>query len=137
MKTAGTVGADTSPFMGRAVEIDPKFAMTHDMLGVWYSGKGESVLSVEHTTKAWLLRDRVSERERFFIDFTYDRDVTGNLEKAYQTLESWFQAYPRGENPNARGLLGGSISLRATGRFDRAIEMGQERIAVAPDEAIG
>jgi tetratricopeptide (TPR) repeat protein len=95
------------------------------------------VLSAENTTKAWRLRDRVSERERFFIDFTYDRDVTGNLEKAYQTLESWFQTYPRGENPNARGLLGGSISLHATGRFDRAIEMGKERIAVAPDEAIG
>ena len=65
------------------------------------------MLSAESTTKAWQLRDRVSDRERFFIDFTYDREVTGNLEKAYQTLELWYQTYPRGENPNAQGFLGG------------------------------
>ena len=47
------------------------------------------MLSAESTTKAWQLRDRVSDRERFFIDFIYDRQVTGNLEKAYQTLELW------------------------------------------------
>ena len=55
--------------------------------GLAYSDIGESVLSAESTTKAWQLRDRVSDREKFFIDFTYDRQVTGNLEKAYQTLE--------------------------------------------------
>ena len=97
---------------------------------------GESVLSAESTTKAWLLRDRVSERERFYIDFLYDRDVTGNLEKAYQTLESWYQAYPRGENPNAQGLLGG-LATHGTGRYERAIEMAQRRVAANPDEAVG
>ena len=65
--------------------------------GSSYSAIGESVLSAESTTKAWLLRDRVSDREKFFIDFTYDRQVTGNLEKAYQTLELWLQTYPRAE----------------------------------------
>ena len=83
------------PFFRRAVEIDPKFAMAHAHLGLKYSAIGESVLSAESTTKAWQLRDRVSDRERFFIDFTYDRQVTGNLEKAYQTLELWLQTYPR------------------------------------------
>ena len=84
------------PFFRRAVEIDPKFAMAYAYLGLAYSDIGESVLSAESTTKAWQLRDRVSDRERFFIDFTYDRQVTGNLEKAYQTLELWLQTYPRG-----------------------------------------
>ena len=84
------------PFFRRAVEIDPKFAMAYANLGLAYSAIGESVLSAESTTKAWQLRDRVSDRERFFIDFTYDRQVTGNLEKAYQTLELWLQTYPRG-----------------------------------------
>ena len=83
------------PFFRRAVEIDPNFAMAYAQLGLAYSASGESVLSAESTTKAWLLRDRVSDRERFFIDFTYDRQVTGNLEKAYQTLELWSQTYPR------------------------------------------
>ena len=89
------------PFFQRAVEIDPKFAMAYANLGLTYSTVGESVLSAESTTRAWQLRDRVSDRERFFIDFTYDRQVTGNLEKAYQTLELWLQTYPRGEEPSA------------------------------------
>ena len=100
--------------------------------GSSYSAVGESVLSAESTTKAWQLRDRVSDRERFFIDFTYDRQVTGNLEKAYQTLELWLQTYPRGEPPNPQGLLGG-LSTHGTGRFERAIEASQKEIAADPD----
>ena len=92
---SGTAAA--IPFFRRAVEIDPKFAMAYAHLGLEYSGLESPVLSAESTTKAWQLRDRVSDRERFFIDFTYDRQVTGNLEKAYQTLELWLQTYPRGE----------------------------------------
>jgi len=91
------------------------------------------VLSAQSTTSAWQLRDRVSDRERFFIDFTYDRQVTGNLEKAYQTLELWLETYPRGENPSPEGLLGG-LSTHGTGRFERTIEVAQKRrlsIAIA------
>jgi tetratricopeptide (TPR) repeat protein len=69
------------------------------------------------------------------IDFAYDRQVTGNLEKAYQTLESWLQTYPRGEQPNAQSLLGG-ISTHGTGRFERAIEAAEKAIAADPDFAI-
>ena len=82
--------------------------MAYAHLGFAYSGSGESVLSAESTTKAWQLRDRVSDRERFFIDFIYDRQVTGNLEKAYQTLELWSQTYPRrGANRKSPGSVRG------------------------------
>jgi hypothetical protein len=77
-------------------------------------------LSAESTTKAWQLRDRVSDREKFFIDFIYEREVTGNLEKAYQTLETWYETYPRGEQPSPHDLLAG-LSTQGTGRFERAI----------------
>src|SRR5262249_26582391 len=118
------------PFFRRAIEIDPKFAMAYANLGLCYSGMGESVLSSESTTKARQLRDRTSDRERFFIDFLYDRQVTGNLEKAYQTLELWYQTYPRGgDPPTPQDLLGG-ISTHGTGRFERAIETSQKEIAV-------
>src|SRR5206468_8974874 len=123
------------PFFRRAVEIDPKFAMAYAHLGVRYSAIGESVRSAENTTKGWLLRDRVSDRERFFIDFTYDREVTGNLEKAYQTLELWFQTYPRGEVPTPQDLLDG-LSTHGTGRYERAIEAAQKGIAADPDFAL-
>ena len=71
------------------------------------------MLSAESTTKAWQLRDRVSDREKFFIDFTYDRQVTGNLEKAYQTLELWLQTYPRGNrDAKPHGFIGGPFHSR-------------------------
>ena len=123
-------------FFRRAVEIDPKFAMAYANLGLSYSAIGESVLSAESTTKAWQLRERVSDREKFFIDFTYDRQVTGNLEKAYQTLELWLQTYPRGESPSPQGLLGG-LSTHGTGRFERVIEAAQRRIVNDPGSLFG
>ena len=124
------------PFFQRAVEIDPTFAMAHANLGLSYSSVGESVLSAQSTTRAWQLRDRVSDRERFFIDFTYDRQVTGNLEKAYQTLELWLRTYPRGPQPNPQSLLGG-LSTHGTGRFERGIETSQGAVVANPDLVFG
>ena len=137
MKVVESAGNSAAiPFFQRAVAIDPKFAMAYAQMGVEYSALGESLLSSESTARARQLRDRVSDRERFFIDFTYDRQVTGNLEKAYQTLELWYQSYPRGENPNAQGFLGG-LATHGTGRYERAMEMGRKRIATRPDEVFG
>jgi serine/threonine protein kinase/tetratricopeptide (TPR) repeat protein len=120
-------------FFRRAIDIDSKFAIAYAVLGLAYSTAGESVLSVESTTKAWQLRDRVSDREQFFIDFAYYRQVTGNLDKAYQTLESWLQTYPRGNRDvNPLGLLGG-LATHGTGRFERAIDASHIALAADPD----
>jgi eukaryotic-like serine/threonine-protein kinase len=108
-------GAAAIPFFRRAVEIDPQFAMAWANLGL---PAGQPVLAAESATKAWQLRDRVIDREKFFIDFTYDRQVTGNLEKAYQTLELWLQTYPHGDDPNALDLLSG-IATQGTARFEK------------------
>ena len=123
------------PFFRKAVEIDPKFAVAHAHLGLAYSGMGESVLSAESTTRAWQLRDRASDRERFFIDFNYYREVTGNLEKAFQTLESWAQTYPRGANPDPRDLMAG-LSAVGTGRLEETIEQSKKTLASQPDFAL-
>ena len=120
----------------RALDIDPEFAMAHAQLGFQYSGTGQFVQSVQSTTRAWQLRHRVSDRERFFIEFTYERQVTGNLENAYRTLELWLQTYPRGPQPHARGYLGG-LASQGTGRFDRVIEIMQEELAADPDFRFG
>jgi tetratricopeptide (TPR) repeat protein len=62
--------------------------------------------------------------------------VTGNLEKAYQTLELWSQTYPRrGETANPQDLLGG-LATHGTGRFERAIKASIGGIATDPDFAI-
>jgi eukaryotic-like serine/threonine-protein kinase len=123
--------------MRRVVELDPNFAMAYANLALTYSGLGESVLSAESATKAWQLRERASERERFFIDFNYDREVTGNLEHAFQTLELWEQTYPRrAAPPDAMELLGG-LSTKGTGRWEIAVESARKTIVAYPDVRIG
>jgi hypothetical protein len=106
------------PLLRRAVEIDPNFAMAHAYLGLLYSTIGESVLSAESTTKAWQLRDRASDREKFFIDFSYDRQVTGNLEKAYQNPRPVASdlSSRRSATAKAPGFLNGPC-----GRWDRPV----------------
>jgi serine/threonine protein kinase/tetratricopeptide (TPR) repeat protein len=128
--------AASIPFFERAVEIDPTFALAYANLGLSYSGVEDSVRSAQSATRAWQLRDRVSDREKFFIDFTYDRQVKGNLEKAYQILELWLQTYPRSEKPGPLDLLGG-LATHGTGRFDRAVETAQKQIADDPDFLFG
>ena len=118
------------PLYKRAVEIDPQFAMAHAFMGFMYSNLGESVLSAESTRKAYELRDRTSDWERFFITTLYDRQVTGNLDKERQTLELWVQTYPR--DVNAHGLLSGFVS-GGTGRYEQAIEVAKKTIALDPD----
>jgi serine/threonine protein kinase/tetratricopeptide (TPR) repeat protein len=124
------------PFFQRAVQIDNQFAIAYANLGFAYGGLGNSALSSESTTRAWQLRDRASDRERFFIDFTYYRQARGDLEKALQTLELWAQTYPRGAEPDPHDLMGG-LSAAGTGRLERAIEESQKSIAANADFVIG
>jgi hypothetical protein len=105
-KFATRVGSAPSlPFYQRAVQLDPQFAMAHAMVGRIYADLGELTLASQSTATACGLRDHTSDRERFFIDAGYDVVVTGNLEKAQHTCETWAETYPR--DPNATGLLSG------------------------------
>ena len=65
----------------RAIAFDPQFAMAYAMLGITYYGVGRSELAAEYSRKASQLRQRASEPERLFIDYNYERNVTGNLTK--------------------------------------------------------
>ncbi len=118
------------PLFKRAVEIDPDFALAHARLGIHYSNLGESTLARQSTLKAYQLRDRASDVERFWIDTFYDRQVTGNLERQQQTLETWARTYPRDSTPHA--LLAG-LATRSTGKFELSIAEADKSIALDPD----
>ena len=53
------------PLMKHAIELDPNFAMAYATLGIMYSNIGEASLASQYSQKAYDLRDRVSEREKF------------------------------------------------------------------------
>jgi serine/threonine protein kinase/tetratricopeptide (TPR) repeat protein len=123
-------GRTSHALLERAIEIAPDFAMAHARLGLSYSGLGESTLARRSTRRAYELRDRASDVERYYIDTLYDRDVTGNLEREQKTLELWAQAYPR--DPNPHGLLSG-FATGSTGRYALSIDEADKAIAIDPD----
>jgi serine/threonine protein kinase len=118
----------------RAIEVDPKFAMAYAHLGRAHADLGETELAAEHVAKAYELREGVSDRENYFITFTYHRQLTRNLELCRQTLESWTRKYPNDLLPH--GFLSGFTSP-GTGHYDRAVEEGRNAIERDPDFAIG
>ena len=126
-------GAAAVPFFKRALEIDPEFAMAHAALGLAYGDSGESALSAKSITKAYELRDRASDRERFFIMLSYGLQVTGNLETAQQNGELWAQTYPR--DVDAHGLL--SLLYQPLGRYETSIEHANIASGLDPDFAPG
>ena len=122
------------PFFKHAVELDPKFAAAYASLGLMYGSMGDSALATESTTKAYQLRDRASDKERFFITAYYDGRATGNQEKAQQTCDAWVQTYPREFLPHS--FLAGFI-YPVLGKYQKAIEESQKTIELAPDKGIG
>jgi serine/threonine protein kinase/tetratricopeptide (TPR) repeat protein len=135
MKVSFSSGfAEAVPLLKRAVEIDPHFATAYAALGLMYSNLGESVLSLESTSMAYQLRDHASDRERFFITTLYHRDVTGNLEKAQQTLELWARSYPR--DRDAHGLMSGFAS-QGSGQYEKSLEEARIAIGIDPEFSPG
>src|SRR6202041_1173941 len=59
------------PHLKRAVELDPNFAMAWAVLGVAYNNLTDKHNSNECLQKAFDLKDRASERDRFYISGHY------------------------------------------------------------------
>ena len=133
---AGLAGSSVRalPLFQRAVAIDPDFALAHAHVGFRYSVMGESALARQSLLKAYQLRNRASDAERFFIDTLYDRDFTGNLERERRTLETWAESYPRDASPHT--LIAG-LALSSTGQHELAIAETEKAIALDPDSNPG
>ncbi|MFZ0593025.1 MAG: protein kinase, partial [Bryobacteraceae bacterium] len=122
------------PFFRRAIEIDPGFAMAHASLGRIYADLDESDLAAQSTRRAWEMRDRASDPEKFFILASYSALVTGNLDEARQICEAWARAYPREARPHH--LLSGVLN-KVAGQYETAIVEARKAIELDPDFAIG
>jgi serine/threonine protein kinase/tetratricopeptide (TPR) repeat protein len=109
--------AEAIPFMKRAIELDPNFAMAYVGIAVEYANLGRASLAAENAKRAYDLRDRVSERERYRISAFYFQYVTGEVEKATEAYELWAKSYPRDQVPH--GNLGYIYS--ALGQYDKSI----------------
>src|SRR5207344_1283489 len=116
------------PHLKRAIELDPTFAMAHALLSGVYANTGQSSLAPAYSRKAFELRDRVSERERFFISWRYYRDAIQAWDKALELAQSWTATYPR--EAFAFNSLGSA--LIRLGRFEQSVQAFRDAIRLDP-----
>jgi Flp pilus assembly protein TadD len=119
-------------FLQRAIELDSNFAQAYRALGVVYNNLRQPQLARENFAKAFELRDRVSEPERFSITARYYDTVTGNADKAIETYELWKKIYPR--DYTARTNL--AIRYNNAGRFEDSLAEFQEAARLSPNTPI-
>jgi len=120
------------PFLQRAIRLDPNFAIAYATLGSVYSNIGETTLGVENARKAYDLRARASEPERFYIESTYYQYATGDEEKARQIYEVWSQTYPRSISPRTRLF----VLYTDLGQWDKAFAAASEARRLDPAQGL-
>jgi tetratricopeptide (TPR) repeat protein len=116
------------PFFQRAVDLDPNLAMAYVWMGENYFIFNEGGRGAKYIRKAYDLREKVSERERFTIEGDYYFYATGELEKAAQTFELCQQTYPRDDWSY---VMLGFVST-VLGNWEKALEEHREALRLDP-----
>jgi DNA-binding winged helix-turn-helix (wHTH) protein len=79
----------------RAIELDPNFAVTYARMGAAYLFLKNLELSMDSYTRAYQLRDRMTERDRSGAEIAYYSYVNGDWEKEYSSGLRFLQIFPR------------------------------------------
>jgi len=125
--------AESVPYHQRAVTLDPNFARAYASLGMAQYNLQETTAASANFRKAFELRDRVSERERFYIEAAYYSFVTGELEKADQVYKQWAEEYPADVAPHSNLAL----NYEFMGDFDKAAEQSRAAMDIAATSVTG
>jgi eukaryotic-like serine/threonine-protein kinase len=130
LRVASEAGdAPSIPFYLRAIELDPNFPLAYAGLASRYNNLDQPTRALVYATKAYELRDQVSERERLLIASRYFR-LTGDLEKLTPILKMWIAEYPRDATPH--GSLGANYVMM--GQYEKARAEWEEALQLGPDD---
>ena len=124
--------ASAVPLFQRAVSLDPNFAMAWGRLGTSYGNLNQTARAAENIGKAYELRERVSEHEKFYIASHYENYVTGNLEAARKTYELWAQTYPRDDIPP----INLSAIYQNVGDYNKALAATLDSLTLNPGSGL-
>ena len=125
--------AESIPFYKRAIELDPNFGLAYARLAVTYSNLFQPELAAQYSQKAYDLRDRVSERERYYISEKYASYVTGDRDEAITVLQAWVQSYPNDYVPH-NNL---AVNYCLAGRNDECLKEAREAVRLSPNSITG
>lgn len=118
------------PYLKRAVELDPNFAMAYATLGVVYGNETQSALSNQNLQKAFELKERASERERFYISAHYYDEYQRDVDKTIATYQQWINTYPRDDV--AMDNL--SLQYEQTAQFEKALALSGDVLRIYPKD---
>jgi DNA-binding winged helix-turn-helix (wHTH) protein/tetratricopeptide (TPR) repeat protein len=124
--------AAAASFFQHALALDPKFAMAYARLGATYSNLGETHRAAENFASAYALRERSTERGRFYIDAHYQTSVTGDMVEARETYELWAQTYTREAGPHINLAYVYSV----LGQYGKAHASNLQAFKLNPDSGI-
>jgi tetratricopeptide (TPR) repeat protein len=112
----------------RTVELDPDLALTWEGIGAANQALGHYDLMAAAWTRAHQLRDRLTEKDRLNLQYVYDGEVIGDLEKAYSSVVRLVQMFPR--DVYAHSNLG--TTFGHLGQPDRAATEAAETARLQP-----
>jgi tetratricopeptide (TPR) repeat protein/tRNA A-37 threonylcarbamoyl transferase component Bud32 len=117
----------------QATRLDTTFAMAYRRLGAYYGNRGDfqsEARGKEALRRAYAMRSRLSDRERYHVEGLYASNVELDDEKAVTAYLALLEKYPL----DPTGLNNISVSYGALGRIDEADEALRRAIAaeVAP-----
>jgi DNA-binding winged helix-turn-helix (wHTH) protein len=112
----------------RAVELDPNLAMAFERMGAAYLFLGNTELSAASYTRAYQLRDRLTEKDRLNTEIVYYGRVTGDWEKEYSSVIRFLEIFPRDVLAHAN-LRAAFVYL---GQPDRAADEAAETARLQP-----
>jgi serine/threonine protein kinase/tetratricopeptide (TPR) repeat protein len=118
------------PYLQRAIQLDPNFAMAYRAVGQAYGAISQLERSSEYLRKAFELREHVSEREKLAITAGYYDTVTGEQDKALRVYQQQIESYPR--DARLYNSLGNVYA--ALGQYEKAKDTYRQSIRVNPDE---
>ena len=108
---------EATSFYEQAVQLDPTFAMGWARLGVAYSNQGAIAKAITDLKKAYDLRERVTERERMYIEAQYALQQF-DLPKSLEAYKLYASTYPR----DAAALNNLASTYASMGDYEQAAE---------------
>jgi eukaryotic-like serine/threonine-protein kinase len=121
------------PHYQKAVELDPNFAMAWAELATVQNNLGNEVPAFVDYQKAFELRDRASDHERYNILADYYGLFKKDYVQAIPVYEEWIQKYPR--DNVARDNLSWNYYL--IGRYENAVEQANIALSNDPKDEYG
>lgn len=120
------------PFFERALEFDSEFASVYSGLATIYANTGRWKQAAEATEKAYALKDSVSENEKLRITYFYHKFVTGEIDKAIDTLDLWRKTYPS----HVAAVINLSDTYERIGQSEKAIAAARDALLIDTNNAV-